>query len=169
MTFDIDVGDRTRRVTIEPGATADRFRVTIDRVTVDVDAVQPASGVWSLLVPATGAVHDVAVAPSAGHGALDVTVAGQTVTLVVNGRRRRHDGGGRGTGAERLAAPMPGKVLRVLVKPGDTVAARQPMVVIEAMKMENELSASRPGRVAEVHVTEQSLVEAGQLLLVIEP
>jgi biotin carboxyl carrier protein len=63
---------------------------------------------------------------------------------------------------------MPGKIVRVLVKPGDEVTARQGVVVVEAMKMENELRAARDGRVKEVHVTEGALVESGRLLVVIE-
>ena len=62
-------------------------------------------------------------------------------------------------------APMPGRVVRVLVKPGDTVAARQGLVVVEAMKMENELRSPRAGRVKEVAVAEGESVEAGRLLV----
>jgi biotin carboxyl carrier protein len=63
---------------------------------------------------------------------------------------------------------MPGKVVRVLVEPGDEVAGRQPLVVVEAMKMENELSSPRPGRVKEVAVRPGQSVEAGRLLVVVE-
>ena len=63
---------------------------------------------------------------------------------------------------------MPGKIVKVLVKPGDAVEPRQGLVVIEAMKMENELRATRGGRVKDVHVAEGDLVEAGRLLTVIE-
>ena len=63
-----------------------------------------------------------------------------------------------------MTAPMPGKIVKVLVKPGDAVAARQGLVVIEAMKMENELRATRAGRVKDVHVAEGDLVDAGRLL-----
>jgi biotin carboxyl carrier protein len=63
---------------------------------------------------------------------------------------------------------MPGKILRVLVRPGDAVGARQPVVVVEAMKMENELRASRDGQVAEIHVREGMSVDAGALLIVIQ-
>jgi biotin carboxyl carrier protein len=62
---------------------------------------------------------------------------------------------------------MPGKVIRVLVKAGDSVAARQPLVVIEAMKMENEIAAPRAGTVGEVAVGEGDPVEAGRLLVVV--
>ena len=63
---------------------------------------------------------------------------------------------------------MPGRVVRVLVAKGDEVAARQAVVVVEAMKMENELRAARAGRVKDVLVAAGSLVEAGRVLVVIE-
>jgi biotin carboxyl carrier protein len=63
---------------------------------------------------------------------------------------------------------MPGKVVRVLVAPGDTVEARQGLVVVEAMKMENELRASGAGRVREVFVREGQSVEAGAALVIVE-
>ena len=63
---------------------------------------------------------------------------------------------------------MPGKVLRVLVRAGDAVEPRQGLVVIEAMKMENELRAARAGRVKSVRVSEGQSVDAGALLAIVE-
>jgi biotin carboxyl carrier protein len=63
---------------------------------------------------------------------------------------------------------MPGKIVRVLVKAGDQVIARQGLVVVEAMKMENELRAARNGRVRELSVAEGQSVDAGTVLLVVE-
>ena len=63
---------------------------------------------------------------------------------------------------------MPGKIVRLLVKAGDEVKARQGLVVVEAMKMENELRAARDGRVLDVSVVEGQSVDAGALLLVVE-
>jgi biotin carboxyl carrier protein len=60
---------------------------------------------------------------------------------------------------------MPGKVVRVLVASGDTVHARQPLIVVEAMKMENELRAAGDGTVGEVHVAPGTSVEAGAPLI----
>jgi pyruvate carboxylase subunit B len=62
---------------------------------------------------------------------------------------------------------MPGLIVRVFVKPGDLVAAGQGIVVMEAMKMENELKASRAGTVQEIKVKEGQAVDMGALLLVI--
>jgi biotin carboxyl carrier protein len=62
---------------------------------------------------------------------------------------------------------MPGKIVRVVVRPGDAVRARQTVVVIEAMKMENELRAARDGTVGELHAREGAPVVAGELLAVI--
>ena len=63
---------------------------------------------------------------------------------------------------------MPGKVVRILVAPGDAVEPRQGLVVIEAMKMENELRAARAGRVMTVRVVQGQSVEAGALLVSVE-
>jgi biotin carboxyl carrier protein len=63
---------------------------------------------------------------------------------------------------------MPGRVVRVLVAQGDEVAARQGVVVVEAMKMENELRSPKAGRVKEVSVKAGDSVEAGRGLLVVE-
>jgi len=92
------------------------------------------------------------------------------LSAIVDGRRFRRAGADvdGGSGTQRILAPMPGRIVRVLVRPGEEVAARQGLVVIEAMKMENELTAVRSGRVTEVVVTAGSSVESGRLLVVIE-
>jgi biotin carboxyl carrier protein len=63
---------------------------------------------------------------------------------------------------------MPGKMVRILVESGQAVQADQGLVVMEAMKMENELRSPRAGRVREVHVREGQAVETGALLVVVD-
>ena len=75
---------------------------------------------------------------------------------------------GIGAGPQQVTAPMPGKVVRLLVSAGDEVQLRQGLVVVEAMKMENELRAAKAGRVREVFVREGQSVEAGTPLVVVE-
>jgi biotin carboxyl carrier protein len=90
---------------------------------------------------------------------------------MVNGRRSGHrgaDAAAAAHGEQAVTAPMPGRVVRVLVGAGDDVAVRQGLVVVEAMKMENELRSPKAGRVKEVSVTAGTSVEAGRILLVIE-
>ena len=72
------------------------------------------------------------------------------------------------TGPAPLRAPMPGLVVRVAVQRGDVVAAGQGLVVMEAMKMENELRASSAGRVKAVHVQPGTAVDKGALLIELE-
>jgi biotin carboxyl carrier protein len=67
-----------------------------------------------------------------------------------------------------VGAPLPGKITHVAVRPGDTVAAGDTLLVIEAMKMENELRAGAPGTVAEVRVRAGQTVNAGDVLLIID-
>ena len=99
-----------------------------------------------------------------------MTLDGRTATATVNGRRRGHggDSGAHTHGDQPVVAPMPGRVVRVLVAPGEQVSARQGVVVVEAMKMENELRAPKGGRVKDVSVSPGTSVEAGRVLVVIE-
>ena len=66
-----------------------------------------------------------------------------------------------------IIAPMPGRIVRVMAAAGEDLAARQPVVVVEAMKMENELRARAAGTVSEVRVTEGASVEAGAILVIL--
>jgi biotin carboxyl carrier protein len=113
---------------------------------------------------------DLQVTPGALPGEVLVNLEGRTATVTLNGRRARHggDGGAHAHGEQSIAAPMPGRVVRVLVTVGQDVEARQGVVVVEAMKMENELRAPRAGRVKEISVTPGTSVEAGRVLAVIE-
>jgi biotin carboxyl carrier protein len=70
-------------------------------------------------------------------------------------------------GNQTVAAPMPGRVVKILVKVGDAVAEGQPVAVVEAMKMENELKSPKAGTVAEIRAREGDAVEGGAALLVV--
>ena len=115
--------------------------------------------------------YEVTIAPDPASGGLIVQVGETPLTVAINGRRRwgrREEAVQTGTGPQRIVAPMPGKVVRVLVNKGEAVHARQPVVVIEAMKMENELRAASDGTLAEIHVRDGQSVDAGALLVVIQ-
>jgi len=123
----------------------------------------------SLVIDPGALSYDVGFATDAATNLLYVRVGTTHIPVSLNGRRRRHDDPGRaGAGPQRIVAPMPGKIVRVGVKPGEAVRARQTVVVIEAMKMENELKASRDGAVSELHAKEGASVDAGALLVVIQ-
>jgi biotin carboxyl carrier protein len=181
MTFEIDVAGRPWIVVVEPvdaNASGGRFRIVAhepraddrasgDRPAVTVDARRTDLGL-SIVYAHDQRVVEAAVTMKPGGEAL-VQLPHVDLSTVVDGRRFRRGAGGAGaSGEQRVVAPMPGRVLRVLVRPGDDVAARQGLVVVEAMKMENELGAVRAGRVREVVVDEGVSVEAGRLLIVIE-
>lgn len=112
-----------------------------------------------------------------GNRSYEVVVAGGQIR--VNGRafqvevfdpremRGRKSAAG-GEGRQNIAALMPGKVVRVLVAAGDAVAAGQGLVVVEAMKMQNEMKSPNAGRVIEVKTRADATVAAGEVLMVIE-
>jgi biotin carboxyl carrier protein len=81
---------------------------------------------------------------------------------------RARKGGGAAQGRLQIAASMPGKVVRVLVSQGDSVEAGQGLVVVEAMKMQNEMKSPKAGRVVEVKTSPDAAVVAGEVLLVVE-
>jgi biotin carboxyl carrier protein len=91
------------------------------------------------------------------------------VTLADASRRSSHPGARpAAAGKAMLKAMMPGRVINVLVELGDEVAAQQGLLVVEAMKMENELKAPKAGKVVELKVKPGQTVEKGELLLVVE-
>ncbi len=115
---------------------------------------------------------EVSFSPHGDEGTI-VWVNGVPVPIAVADprarfRHRNRHSGTAASAARAIVAPMPGRVVKVLVEHGQTVVERQPVVVVEAMKMENELRAPRAGTVTAVHVTEGMSVEAHAVLVVLE-
>jgi biotin carboxyl carrier protein len=173
MTFQFDIGDRLRVVEVHRDVSG--HRIIVDGRAHHVEAARVGPDGWSFLVrdehgTAARSV-DAVIAPRPGNGTVDVHIGGYRIPVHVRngpGRRSRDLDGARGGGPQRVVAPMPGKVVRVLVKPGDAVQPRQGLVVVEAMKMENELRAARAGQVRDVFVREGQSVEAGTPLVIVE-
>ena len=175
MTFEIAAGNNVHTVSISRKGAL--LQVAIGDRTVVVDARRVGELELSLLVSTDGSALpvrcvDAALAAHKTAGDFDVHVAGRTIPVQVRlaggfGRQKKVLAAA-GTGPQRIIAPMPGKIVRVLVKAGDQVKARQGLVVVEAMKMENELRAVRDGRVRDLVVVEGQSVDAGALLLVVE-
>ncbi len=172
MTFEIEVNGRTRSVSIERAGGEGRFRVSVDGEVTLVEARRTGTFGLSLLFP--DAAHESAhlsIAPGTAQAEALACLDGRAAAIAVNARRTGRgaaDAGGVAHGEQRIAAPMPGRVVRVLVAAGDTVEARQPVVVVEAMKMENELRSPKAGRVKEIAVAAGTSVEAGRVLVVID-
>lgn len=131
-----------------PGTPLFHLQLGADCWTV---AVQPLEGVGRWALGLAGERYDVAVADERAH----------EIEMLTE-RHTPRDGGGV------VRAPMPGLVVRVEVEPGQRVAVGTGLVVVEAMKMENELRATRPGVVAEVHVHPGQAVEKGAPLVRLE-
>ncbi|HEU4536352.1 MAG TPA: biotin/lipoyl-containing protein [Polyangiaceae bacterium] len=151
-------------VDVTPGAGS-APRVTMDGKTVDLDVLAQGE---SLLMHVDGKVVDLTVEGSppelglvAGGTRLYVRVESERMRLAQAAKRK---GGGAG-GDQIVKSPMPGRVLKVLVGEGDAVERGTPLVVVEAMKMENELRAAGPGKVVKVFVGAGQTVEGGAKLL----
>jgi biotin carboxyl carrier protein len=81
---------------------------------------------------------------------------------------RARSSAGASAGRQNIVAPMPGKVVRILISVGDTIEAGQGLIVVEAMKMQNEMKSPKAGTVVELKTTEGATVVAGEILVVIE-
>ena len=182
MNFEVAVGDRVRTVSVvRKGA---ELHVTLDGRIHVVDARRVSDTSLSLLMqngagelPVQSIDAAIATRPGAAEGGdFDVHLAGRSIPVQIRPSTwmTRHGASSAirtsqaSGGPQRVVAPMPGKIVRVLVKPGDAVTAKQGLVVVEAMKMENELRAARDGRVREVAVAEGQSVDAGAVLLVVD-
>jgi biotin carboxyl carrier protein len=154
---------------VEVTGTDGRYRLTIGDEVWDVDARLTAQGFCSLLIGGASYVADV----SDREGACVVEVAGETYVVDVEEETRHiirtRGGAGAGSAGQVLKAPMPGRITHVAVSPGDRVNRGDTLLVIEAMKMQNEFKAGAAGVVAEVRMEAGQAVNAGDVLVVIDP
>jgi biotin carboxyl carrier protein len=166
MSVEVEINGRTRLVQIEAVGRAS-FRVIVDGTPHDVEVAVTALGLS--LRFADGRIADAAVTERAS-GEWLVQWPRVGLTALVDKRRHAHGAPAAVSvaGEQRVTAPMPGRVLRVLVAPGQMVEERQGLVVVEAMKMENEIGAPKAGRVKHVDVSEGVSIEAGRLLAIVE-
>jgi biotin carboxyl carrier protein len=153
-------------VTVDAGDGEGRFRVTIDGVEHVVDGRRIRPGTWSLVIAGRSVVVDldrrrdrVVATTGATEVALDVEDARHKR---LRAAARREVTAARG---ESIRAPIAGKVVKVLVAVGDAVTAGQSVLVLEAMKMENELVAERGGTVTAIHRAAGNSVVTGEVLV----
>ena len=159
---------REAEVTIH--TDGDRLVVESDGRHIEADFVRlPDGEVYSLLID--GRSHVVRVSPA--QEGLEVELRGMTIPVEVKHPLEKMlqaaSGGRAASRGETVAAPMPGVVVAVRVKAGDAVKAGQAVIVVEAMKMQNELAVAHDGVVREVMVAERAAVSAGQALVRVAP
>lgn len=143
--------------------------VELDGERFEVDLQHITDGtVYSMLIE--GRSHEVYT--TLEEGAWRILLDGERYEVVVEDERTRRLKALQGpdtklVGDVQIKAPMPGLVVKVPVEAGQVVAANQPLIILEAMKMENELRAPRTGIVKEVRVTPHQPVELHQVLLIL--
>ena len=165
MTFDVGIDGARTRLEVERTGEEYRFRLG-DRDARRAQLAEVEPGVYSVLLE--GRSYEAHC--EAGLDGAWITIRERRFHVIIADPRRwtAKRAGALGQERENILAPMPGKVVRVLVEPGDTVKAGQGVIVIEAMKMQNEMKARRGGRVAAVPVREGETVGAGAILATIE-
>ena len=171
MRVDVTIDGRPWLVTIESGERAGLFAVTVNGRRREIDVTRVDADTLSIIDG--GAVRDVRLHRRGARGSFGVEIGGRVYDAVLStggerSRPRAEDGSADAAAADAthaVMAPMPGRVVRVLVAIGDRVASRQALVVVEAMKMENELRAPHAGIVEEIRAVPGSAVDTGAVLL----
>ena len=164
MKLEVHIGGRPRTVELEREGS--RLRLLLDGRPVEADSVEVATGTYSILLG--GQSFEVRVQPAADG--LRVHAGGREFSAqVLDPRAWRGKRGGvlEAEGRQQITAPMPGKVVRLLVKANDAVEAGQGLLVVEAMKMQNEIRTPKTGKVERLLVTEGQAVNAGEVLAVV--
>jgi biotin carboxyl carrier protein len=157
---------RDRSVTIDGPLEDGRFRVTIDGQDKLVDARAIRPGTWSLVVDGRSFLVDLDPRRTGIAASVGASEAVLQVEDALHRRLASAAGGGRAAQrGETIRAPIAGKVVKLLVAVGDQVAAGTPVIVLEAMKMENELVAERGGAVTAVHKQAGQAVDTGDTLI----
>ncbi|MGA8532246.1 MAG: biotin/lipoyl-containing protein [Acidobacteriaceae bacterium] len=165
MKLQVEVQGQIREVEIEPGEAPGQWTIRVDGEVVEADAHILRPGVLSLLI--AGQSYRIVLD---SHGEEPALLVGpERIAYGVEDPRslkvrRRHGGG---DGPVTLKASMPGRVVRILVEWGAQIEAHQGVVVIEAMKMQNELKSPKAGKVAELRVSVGDTVSAGDVLAII--
>jgi biotin carboxyl carrier protein len=162
----LEVQIKGKKRTVELVRRDGRLFCTLDGRLVEADAVEVATSTYSVLLE--GQSYEVRV--SQMSDGLHITSGGEEYVAEVRDPRQlraRRGGALEAEGRQQIAAPMPGKVVRLLAKAGDTVEAGQGLLVVEAMKMQNEIKSPKAGKVERVLVSEGQNVNAGEALAVV--
>lgn len=157
-------GAKMRRV--EFAREGSRLRVALEGRTVEADAVEIAPGIYSILLDG----RSLEVRVESARGTIRVHAGGAVFSAQVRDPRawRGRSGGVlEAEGRQQITAPMPGKIVRVLVAAGDAVETGQGLFVVEAMKMQNEIHSPKTGKVERLFVKEGQAVNAGEVLAVV--
>jgi len=164
MKYEVEIHGRELSIDLEE--RNGRVYARVGTRNYDLDVVSPEPGVYTFL--ADDRVYEADVW-EASPNSLRVQIGGQLFSTTIIDRKHRRPAAEHGTeGRQSLIAPMPGKVVRVLLEAGDDVTAGQGVVVVEAMKMQNEIKSPKTGRVAEIRVAEGATVNANQVLAIVE-
>ena len=162
MKYEVRIAGKTHAVELVLDAA--RWQISLDGQAVDADAVEIAPGIFSILL--NGQSHEIRVAPNP-DGTLTLHDGPREFKAEVadpRAWRGRKHGAIEAEGRQQIVAPMPGKVVRLLVKPGDKVEAGQGLLVVEAMKMQNEIKSPKTGTVEKLSAKEGQPVNAGDVL-----
>lgn len=167
MKLNAEISDSRHEIEIK--RHGDRVFASIDGREYDVEFSEPEPNVY--LIKHSGRIFQVSVEPNAASGVTKTRVGSEEFTVRITDPKRLRgtaDADGAVDGIAEIKTAMPGKVVRILVAVAADVEKGDGIVVVEAMKMQNELKAPKSGTVKEIKVAEGSTVAAGETLVTVE-
>ena len=168
MAYIATLDEKTHKIEVQELEEDHLYRIVIDDNEHIIDGRKLTGHIYSLIKDNRSFTVDV----SAKDDQYTVACEGKSVQLrLLDERRASRPGEGSGSdrgGGKQVRSYMPGKVVDVLVKVGDEVTKDQGLIIIEAMKMENELRSTVAGKVKEIRVSAGQAVESGELLIELE-
>ncbi|MCX6231661.1 MAG: acetyl-CoA carboxylase biotin carboxyl carrier protein subunit [Bacteroidetes bacterium] len=169
MDFEAIIGERTAKLTLL-SRTDKILKVSVDGIIYELDCVTTGNGVYSII--SEGKSYDIDVVQGLSNKQFIVNSdMSEYKVEIVDAESRYMKAMNKAKGFDEgniIFCPMPGKIVKILVKVGDTVEKGQTMVIVSAMKMESEFKASKEGVIKEIAVAEEETVSGGQKMIVLE-
>jgi biotin carboxyl carrier protein len=181
MIWDVVIGERTLRVDLTRGAKPGEWLAKMGERQLRLSAAPAGADMLSLVIFGDaedkngGASYEVRRSPgisgNGSGGSTEIVISGRRYPVELRDPRALRSRQARGAGAEgpkKILSPMPGKVIRILAEEGSDVSAAQPVLVIEAMKMQNEIKSPKAGKLQKLLVPIGGAVNAGDVLAIVE-
>lgn len=170
MALEINIDGRNAIVT-ELSRNGNLVTIQVDDEVYEIDALKVGEGIYSMIYKGRSYNIEMIESGSPRHYTVNSFHSSYDVEVIDAQTRylRSRSKGDTGDSGNTIVSPMPGKVVKIPVKPGETVVAGQTLIIVSAMKMESEFKAKSAGVVKTINTAEGETIEANKVLVVVEP
>lgn len=169
MKTEININGRTAEVELLH-REGHQVKVSVDGEIFELDLAKLGEGIYSALLKAKSYNIEMVITSSKRHYTVNTFYNSYDIEVIDPQARylKNRSGAGQQASGDSIISPMPGKVVKILVKEGDEVEAGQTVMTISAMKMESEFKAPRDAKVKKINIAEGDVVDGNQVMMVFE-